>query len=327
MVELVFNDYRVLLLHFKDVKEYTQVDTEDLAIQCAHYINSWLNSYIVLGVPCHIVLFCRFVYTRYAHGIIADQTKLFSKLIVTAMSIFTLHMLLIWPIHYTLSIGTTYSGTIKGRICTHSHIPEFFEETVNLQFSVKPKLTSLAWQSTFLFSSIYFYNSAKKQQNLYEIPGVRQNMIDMRGNTVFVVVILLNTMSDQLLNIPIEMFYDTLGAKGAFQVWWCWHLFIFFNIHIIGPIMIISDAYKNFLEFRGFEPKLFPGQEGPRHIEILPHQPEIKMCEGAKKKPLINNEKVMIKKTKMVNRKIKVYKKVMPLIAEHDDSLTAVIVH
>ena len=150
----------------------------------------------------------------------------------------------------------------------------------------------------------------------------------MRGNTVFVVVLLLNTMSDQLLNIALEMFYDTFGVEGTFKVWWGWHLFIFINLHIIAPIMIICNAYKNFLEFRGFEPKVFPGQEAPRSIPVLPHRAEVIQLEELKvaRKKTKNKQNTARNTSNMVRQRIKVYK-LMPPIHEGDDSLTTVIIH
>ena len=148
-------------------------------------------------------------------------------------------------------------------------------------------------------------------------------MLDMRGNTVYVVVLILNTISDQFLNIAIEMFYDTLGPQGAFQVWWGWHFFIFFNLHIVAPIMIIYNAYKNFPEFRGFEPKVFPGKEAPRCIEVIPHRPEMKKLEEFKEE----KKKSVKSKQRTAKKAVKIVYMMMPPIPGVNDSLPVVVIH
>ena len=40
------------------------------------------------------------------------------------------------------------------------------------------------------------------------------------GNTRFIYLIIFNAIADQLINIPLQVFYDDMGAKNTFKVWW-----------------------------------------------------------------------------------------------------------
>ena len=81
-------------------------------------------------------------------------------------------------------------------------------------------------------------------------------------------------MIDQLINLPLEVFYDELGAEEVFKIWWFFHLFGFFQIDIIGQFLIIYEAKKNFPEFNGLKARVYPGQDGPRPWQFLPYRYE-----------------------------------------------------
>ena len=186
---------------------------------CENYINCWMSTYILVGLPNYAIMFCRFIYCRFAHGLVNDESKLFTKLILVATFFFTLHWLLVWPVQYTLNAGTNYENTIKGRICTQSLIPEFLEKSVNIKFSVKPKLLSFSMTLITLFSSVFFYKSSQSQRKRYNIPSHRRNLMDMDGNLMFIILIDLNVIADQVLKIPLEIFYAKLGVEYVFKIW------------------------------------------------------------------------------------------------------------
>ena len=239
-------------------------------------------------------MFCRCIYARYAHGLLLDGGKLFNKIAGVAIVFFSLQLILMWPVRYELS-KSSYNNIIKGRICTQSHIPEFLEEKVNIKFSVKPKLTSIAIMMMFLLSSLYFYKSAKRQTKRYKIPTHRRNLMDIKGNLMVVTLIAVNLIADQLINIPLEVFYSQLGAGGVFKVWWIWHLIMFVQIYILAPAMIICTAQREFLEFNGLKGTTFPGQEKPRPLSVVPHRGEIENGLGVIKKTHKRRIKTSIK--------------------------------
>ena len=123
----------------------------------------------------------RFIYTRYAHGLIVDESKLFEKVFYVVMIGFTGWYLLLWPFLYTISDDDlSHENTIKWRICTLNDIPDFLEEKGHLKFSVKPKLLSISISMCFFVLSLYIKSSSHKQKAIYCIPKYRQNLMDLR---------------------------------------------------------------------------------------------------------------------------------------------------
>ena len=92
---------------------------EQSRVLCEYYISSWITLYTIGGIPNLEIMFCRFIN---GHGLVEDLGKLFHKIVVLALSVFKLHMLLIWPINATLS-DNDYTHMVKGRICNKIEFP------------------------------------------------------------------------------------------------------------------------------------------------------------------------------------------------------------
>jgi hypothetical protein len=87
-----------------------------------------------------------------------------------------------------------------GKICTKAHIPEFLQKRPDLEFSIKSKLTIFALMAVFLFSTLYFYTSAERQTKRYKIPSHRRNLMDIKMNMVFIILIDLNIAGGSILH-------------------------------------------------------------------------------------------------------------------------------
>ena len=72
-----------------------QPEQDDTAALCMHYIQSFSGLYTVGSLPSLGIIFCRFIYARYAHGLVADKGRLFHKLVLLVIIIFTLHSLIL----------------------------------------------------------------------------------------------------------------------------------------------------------------------------------------------------------------------------------------
>ena len=180
---------------------------EELAFHCQHFINSCMVTYLSIGVPCCAIMFCRFIYSRYAQGLGPDQSKLFNKLVVLVMVVFTLHTVIIFPIHWAINIGTI-DNSIMGKICVREPIPQFLEKRPDLEFSIKPKVTIIAMMAVFLFSTLYFYKSARQQTKRYKILSYRRSLMDIHMNMVYIILTDLNCVGNQVVNIIVEALYN-----------------------------------------------------------------------------------------------------------------------
>ena len=239
-------------------------------VLCEHYISSWVTLYSIGGVPNLGIMFCRFIYVRYGHGLVEDMGKLFHKIVALALSVFTLQALLMWPIHATLS-DNDYTHNIKGRICNKLEILR--EEENFITFYVKPKMIVCFYAGISGFFYCYMTISAWKHSARYSIPRRRCNPINMIQHCIFSLLYSLLLIFDQLvINIGLQVFYSSLGPDIVFQIWWLWHLLMFSIINILAPMIICYNAHTYYPEFRGLEARRFPGQEKPRMERIIPRR-------------------------------------------------------
>ena len=243
---------------------------EESRVLCEYYISSWVTLYSIGGVPNLGIMFCRFIYVRYGHGLVEDMGKLFHKIVAMALSVFTLQALLMWPIHAAIS-DNDYTHNIKGRICNKLEIT--LEEENFITFYVKPKMIVCFYAGISGFFYSYMTISAWKHSAKYSIPRKRCNPINMTQHCIFSLLYSLALIIDQLvINIVLQVFYSSLGPDIVFQIWWLWHLLMFSIINILAPLVICCIAHTHYPEFSGLEARRFPDQEKPRMGRIVPRR-------------------------------------------------------
>ena len=94
---------------------------------CKLYLTIYLVAYTLAGYLNLGSIFCRFIYVRYAQGLIKDKGKLFHQLVLVMITFFSLHWVLIWPIRTVLS-NESYRSLIKGKICQQIQISELSQK-------------------------------------------------------------------------------------------------------------------------------------------------------------------------------------------------------
>ena len=252
-------------IHQTNPKENIQV--------CKLYI---ITSGINLGFSIFMnlgIVFCRFIYARYATGLLSMGSNLFHSLLCIVVGAFILHGLLQFPIRNLFLLEDADLNNIQKRICTKTPITWFKDEEQNRKFSLKPKILQLAYSTIFLIWNCFFYVSAQRQVDKYRIPKTRINLMTMKHQSQYLTILILVLAFDQLLFIFFQMFYEELGVEKAFTIWWISHLFEIVLIHISLPVRMYINAIMNFEEFNGYKPKQYPGQEKPRQGVIRPRRP------------------------------------------------------
>ena len=104
------------------------------------------------SIPSLGIFFCRFIYVRYAHGLVADMGRLFHKVVLLVIAVFTLHWLLVWSASLKKD---DYKNIIKGKICNQLQFPEPGEKFI--AFHVKPKLLTCAIVGLYGLSLVYIH--------------------------------------------------------------------------------------------------------------------------------------------------------------------------
>ena len=241
---------------------YEELALDETAALCDYYIQSFSGLYTVGSLPSLGIIFCRFIYARYAHGLVADKGRLFHKIVLLVIIIFTLHSLI-------LDSQNDYRTCIKGRICNQIEFPD----KSNKEFHVKPKLLISIGVSLYMAAITFFQHTASGQKKLYNIPKRRQNLMTIKQHTFYNHLIGICVLFDQLiLNTFNQEFHTSLGAHTALQIWWVGHLLMFYLIHILAPLCIYYFASRQYPEFSGLKGRKYPGQEKPRRQVPIPRR-------------------------------------------------------
>ena len=126
----------------------------------------------------------------------------------------------------------------------------------------------------------------------YEIPKRRVNLIDMKNQNIYVDVILINIILDQMLNGIIQLNYKQLEEQDVFKIWWIFHLLEMLQVHVIANVFIIRSIHQ-MEEFNGFVGRTFPGQGKPRPQVIQPERKDYKEPEQDSVHPVASGSGIM----------------------------------
>ena len=223
-------------------------------------------TYTLTGYPNLGLIFCRFIYVRYSHGLVKDKGELFHQLILLIIGIFTIHWLLIWPLRTTLS-GEDYKNMIKGKICNKMSIAELTGS------DIQAKLITISVLMLTIFGLLFMKSSVMKKRKVLSIPKTRWNLINFSQHSMYLQLFLLLLFVDQVgVNTICQIFNQFLGTKLVFQLWWIWNLIMFLLLYVGMAIVLIFWALRDFPEFTNLRPRLFPGQEEPRKLVVVPER-------------------------------------------------------
>ena len=261
--------YITLLFNIGSVHFFeTEKDQGKIITQCNNLIHVGIIFYFVASATNLDIIFIRFIYVRYAHGLIADMGRLLHKITFLKFVVFTSWWLLIWFIRPILN-KDKHLNTIKGMICNQLPFPDL-RETFILVY-IKPKLLACVGVALVSFFLAYMHSSSVKQMTRYSIPTVRWNLLNMKQHKNFIYVSEFCFVFDQLaVNGGLQVFQSELGPENVFKIWWTWQVVMFIITNILTPLAAIYAAGTEYPEFSGLRGRRFPGQKKPREQQILP---------------------------------------------------------
>ena len=104
----------------------------------------------------------RFIYIRYAPGLIKEGLQLLHWLTFIFISAFCFHIHLIYPVRY-ISNGNNYQDSLKGKFCTMTNITNI--TSINhSELDLKPKLLNFALAFIFFGLMNFYFFSALNQR-------------------------------------------------------------------------------------------------------------------------------------------------------------------
>ena len=244
------------------------IDSQHIADLCNDYFFYWTSTYVLNLMPNMCILFCRFIYVRYAHGLVADMGRLFHQLVFLVIAMFSLHSLSLWFTEPILD-GVKQSQNVMIKICNHLPLSAVAQEDFVKVF-VRPKVMTFVFAFIDVFIIWYFDMISHKQKLYYGIPKTRRNLLTMKEHCTWVKVTVFSITFDQIIKLGLQLLWGFINVKEVFLVWWLWHLLMFTIINILAPFKILRTAMKKSPEFLGYKAKTFPGQEKPRGLCVQP---------------------------------------------------------
>ena len=130
----------------------------------------------------------------------------------------------------------------------------------------------------------------------YGIKKVDQNLLGIKLNFFYVIILNQALVFDQIKQTIIETYYDTLTLETAFHYFWlgfvinnlgelvisiCTYSYTLMPLYIIGTrllcnVIIYLSALKRLPEFQGYLANRFPGQPKPLRPVLLPRREFLK---------------------------------------------------
>ena len=162
------------------ITTFTEGSSARIADSCQYYMQVWTSWNIFNAFGNIGMMFCRFIYVRYATGLVKNGTKLFHILVCCVSGTFTLQWLGIQPLYYWLMVDNPMKTTLKGQICTRTQLTIFEDINKTINFSIKSKLLIITFSVLFLMVSLYFTKSSKRMNSKFKIPKRRINIFNMK---------------------------------------------------------------------------------------------------------------------------------------------------
>ena len=268
-----------MMIHFffeVAIENFTQETAAPARVMgdCKAYLTIWLSCIILNYFVNNGMLFCRFIYARYATGLITNGKKLFHILVCCGTGAFLFQWLGIQPFQYHFGGGNFPMNLWKGYVCTKTTYTEslvFGDVYTNIDYLIKPKLIIITCSLLFLLANLYFTKSAFKMTKRHGIPKRNINLIDMKTQNLHAAGMLINFIIDQVMIFFLQVNYETLGEQNTFMIWWSFHLWEIIQVHVLANILIIYKIWQR-EEFNGYNAKVFPGQDKPRQMVIQPRR-------------------------------------------------------
>ena len=256
--------FKIGSVHFFE----TEKDPSEIVTQCNTLMYVMITFYLVASATNIDIIFIRFTYVRYAHGLIADMGRLLHKITFLTFAVFTSWLLLVWHIRHILN-NDKQRNTVKGMICNQVPFPDLREKFILLY--IKPKLLACVGVALVSIFLAYMNSSSVNQMSRYTIPNVRWNLLNMKQHTNYLYVSNFCFVFDHLaINGGLQVFQSELSPENVFKIWWIWQVVMFLITNILAPLAAIYAAGTEYPEFSGLRGRRFPGQKKPREQQILP---------------------------------------------------------
>ena len=187
----------------------------------------------MIGMDLNLgLLFCRYIYVRYAHGLVSHGKVLFHKIIVLVVLTFLCQQVIMFPMREYLFVQKFPFHNVIGSICCMKKL--IF---VKNDKKIRDKLIHITYITLFILLVQAFGKLVDRKRRKYAIRQTRKNIITFKMHLNKMYMFLGMLFSDQCVNLLLEIFYHRLGTVTVFEVWWVWQGFKFTQWTLWFPFM------------------------------------------------------------------------------------------
>ena len=229
-------------------------------------LNNITTCFLNLGM-----MFLRFVYVRYPHGLLELGLNMFHEVVMLWVGAF---LIIVITSFYAESYvnGDKLEKILMFKIC-------MLGDSVQIdQSSGADELGSVVvgaciFTLFLLLSSSYMFVSSKQKANIFSIPKRRRNLLTMSQQLLFILFFCLNAFSIQCYSFLNTESYNNVERNKVFLVWWA-HQYTYSIINnLLLKLWIIHDASSNLEYFDGTSEKTCTEKNNhPRPMRIQPRR-------------------------------------------------------
>lgn len=235
--------------------------SEIVSDDCQNYITYWLLFWSITGFTHAGTIFCRYIFIRYAQGLLVDGTKILKFVVVITVVLFSF---LIFIVHSpTLREKDFLKHSMKLKLCSMENL-DLQDEEFHRRSSVQPKLLTCAVATIFGFYILWMFCFSYKHVKHFKILPYRRNLYTLKSQSFILLTFLAYDNADQILNAFLETFSSSLGPYYIFCIWWTCHLVEKVVYSFVKNSWLIYSASNYYPEFSGYFAKSYPGKDGPR---------------------------------------------------------------
>ena len=211
------------------------------------------------------MLFCRFIYCRYAWFLTIEKFNHVPFLVSVVTVTFTFWAILAVPIMKLISNGDAeFLKSHEGVICTKDAY-EFHRKEMDHEDDLQLFLIVFTFVCLVGSSASYFKYSAKKVSRKYAIPKIKINYTTFNNQYYCFMCTLSSLLFKKILLQNLSFWED------HFLVWWVCQLVFRFYLPMFIELFILVKIFELY-DYNGLCANKYPGQQNPRIQTIQPRR-------------------------------------------------------
>ena len=217
------------------------------------------------------IIFCRFVYTRYAYGLTVSTVKVFHFLVCSIIGAFTAQFFIVELMKYDEAVKNNEFpfNTMDGFFCSGLAVDSNFQpDTKEFQ---KVSLVLIAFVALAALSNFLIQKACSNVCCFHHIPSRRINFLTLKDQGLYFNLLITFIFLDRLVNFLLLLLFDTLGQKMIFQLWWSYQIIYLIVINIVAQMLILFRIVEKD-EYNGLRARRYPNQPKVRRMTPEPRR-------------------------------------------------------